>query len=309
MPKIAPKTVNVFVLIWVYLIFIIHSKMTFIIWVLLFILWTIFGSFGWVIIERARDWFAWDEWWNVFGWRSYCPWCNGKLLTAWQLIPLVWRLIQRWKCFRCKLPIPTRYCWIELIMGVLFVITGFGVVWIAPSIENIQIMWGELIGWLVVTWLLTLIIIHDIKTQELNLYAWVMLFVVSIILIFTMDMDIWIAWFVWWIALMIIFGGIYLWAKWYATRKNNGIPTEWFGEWDVMVALLIGLLSGPLIIQRWTMLSIQMIFIYLILSSVLWIILYFVTHGRELTREKKIPFLPAMIMAWWLIVVWTQYMV
>lgn len=274
---------------------------------LLFILWTIFGSFGWVIIERARDWFAWNERWKVFGWRSYCPGCEGKLLVRWQLIPLAWWLIQRGKCFRCNLPIPARYCWIELIMGVMFVITGLGVLWVDPSAELIQLVWGELIGWLAVTWLLTLMIIHDLKTQELNLYTRVMLFVVSVALIFTMPNQIRLAWFVWSIALTAIFGVIYLLAKRYATRLHEWVTTEWFGEGDVMVAMLLWLLSGPMIVEWWVLMSIQMIFIYLIASSMLWIVFYLFTHGDDIQKERKIPFLPAMIIAWWGIGIWSQY--
>jgi prepilin signal peptidase PulO-like enzyme (type II secretory pathway) len=281
--------------------------MTILITVFLFILWTILGSFGWVIIERAKDGFAWNERWKVFGWRSYCPWCDGKLLVSWQLIPLLWWLIQRWKCFRCKLPIPTRYCWIELIMGVMFVITGWWILWMDPSPELIQEVWWALIGWLGVTWLLTLIIIHDIMTQELNLYTRVMLLVLSVVLIFTMSSPIRIGWFVWSIVLTAVFGAIYLWAKRYATRKNNWTPTEWFGEWDVMVAMLLWLLSGPLIAQWGVVMSIQMVFIYLIVSSVLWILFYLLTHGSDIEHERKIPFLPAMIIARWGIVLWSQY--
>jgi prepilin signal peptidase PulO-like enzyme (type II secretory pathway) len=272
--------------------------------ILLFILWTIFGSFGGVIIERAKEWFAWNERWKVFGWRSYCPWCDGELLVWWQLIPLLWWLIQRGKCFRCKLPIPQWYCWIELIMGGVFVITGLWVVWVSDPLLVLQSMGWELIGWLMVSWLLTLIVIHDLRTQELNLYAWVLLFVTSVILIFTMDASIWTAWFIWAIVLVAVFGCIYLGAKRYATKKNDGIPTEWFGEWDVMVALLLGLLSGPLIAQWWLISSIQMIFVYLVLSSSLWIIWYLVSQWFVTIHDRKIPFLPAMIIAWWVIAVW-----
>lgn len=277
--------------------------------VLLFILWTILGSFGWVIIERAKDWFAWNERWKVFGGRSYCPGCDGKLLTSRQLIPLLGRLIQKGKCFRCKLPIPTWYCVIELIMGLMFVITWLWVLGVSPSIEMIQAMGWELIGRLLVTWLLTLIVIHDVMTQELNLYARVILFVTSIGLIFTMDSTIWTSGFIWSLVLTAVFGTIYLSAKRYATRKNNGIPTEGFGEGDVMVAMLLGLLSGPLIAERGVVTSIQMMLIYLVASSALWIVFFLLTQWFTSIKDRKIPFLPAMILAWWGIVVWAQYFV
>jgi hypothetical protein len=71
------------------------------------------------------------------------------------------------------------------------------------------------------------------------------------------------------LVLTAVFGTIYLSAKRYATRKNNGIPTEGFGEGDVMVAMLLGLLSGPLIAERGVVTSIQMMLIYLVASSAL----------------------------------------
>lgn len=281
--------------------------MIFVIIIMLFILWTIFGSFGWVIVERARDWFSRNERWKVFGWRSYCPGCDGKLLVGRQLIPLLWWLIQKWKCFRCKLPIPNRYCWIELIMGLMFVVTWVGILWVDPSVEVVQSIWLDFIGWLAVTRLLTLMIIHDIKTQELNLYTRVMLFVVSVVLIFTMGSSVRLAGFVGSIVMTGVFGIIYLSAKRYATRQNDGVPTEWFGEGDVMVAMLLWLLSGPLIAQWGIVLSVQMVCIYLVASSALWIVFYLLTHENDLTHSRKIPFLPAMIIAWWGIVIWSQY--
>ena len=269
----------------------------------LFIFWTIFGSFGWVIIERGKDGFAWGAWGEVFGWRSYCPWCEGKLLTRRQLIPLVGRLVQRGKCYRCKLPIPAWYCWIEVIVWVVFVITGLWVVHNQWLLEVLVNGWGELIWRLMVSWLLTLIIIHDLMTQQLNLYAWVLLFVVSSVLIFAMPQIVWFGWFVWALVLVTVFGWIYIGAKRYATHINDGIDTEWFGEGDVMMALLIGVLSGPMIATRWATMSIQMMFVYLILSSTLWIIFFLVMWKKSSWDDKKIPFLPAMIVAWRSIVI------
>lgn len=271
--------------------------------IFLFIFGTILGSFGWVIIERAKGWFARNEWNKVFGGRSYCPGCNEKLLTWWQLIPLVGRRLQRGKCYRCKLPIPARYCWIEIGMGVIFVITWLGVLGLSPNIEMISSIGWELIWWLLAMWLLTLILIHDIMTQELNLYARVMWLVVSIWLIFSMPQTVWLAGRGGSLVLTAVFGIIYLCAKRYATHKNDWEPAEWFGEWDVMVAMLIGLLSGPMIAQWWVVTSVQMMFVYLVGSSVLWIVFFLMTQKLLHIQERKIPFLPAMIVAWWLIAI------
>jgi hypothetical protein len=55
--------------------------------------------------------------------------------------------------------------------------------------------------------------------------------------------------------------------------------------------------------------SIQMMLIYLVASSALWIVFFLLTQWFTSIKDRKIPFLPAMILAWWGIVVWAQYFV
>lgn len=87
--------------------------------VILFILWTIFGSFSTVLIERWHSW----KWGIVMG-RSECPQCHHTL--SWQeLIPIVSYIFQKGKCKNCKKHIPTFYPISEILMGIIFMCMGY----------------------------------------------------------------------------------------------------------------------------------------------------------------------------------------
>lgn len=61
---------------------------------------------------------------------SYCPKCKHKL-TPIELMPLISYIIQRGKCKKCKKKIPIFYPLIELVTGLLFVLSYlmFGLSW------------------------------------------------------------------------------------------------------------------------------------------------------------------------------------
>lgn len=85
---------------------------------------TIVGSFLNVCIWRLPR----DE--SLVHPGSHCPQC-GKLLRAWDLVPLFSFLLQGCKCRYCKEPITWRYFGVELLTGVYFGLTflffGMGV--------------------------------------------------------------------------------------------------------------------------------------------------------------------------------------
>jgi len=82
--------------------------------VMLFIFWTMFGSFASVIIYRLKSW----EWW-IFGWRSHCKTCERNLSVI-ELIPIFSWLFQWGKCKGCSQKIDWIYPLLELTMWVLF---------------------------------------------------------------------------------------------------------------------------------------------------------------------------------------------
>lgn len=274
--------------------------------ILLFILWTVFGSFGGVIIERWREGFARDGWKEVFGGRSYCPWCNGKTLIWWQLVPLVGWLMQKGKCFRCKQPIPGRYCRLEVVMGIVFVLTWW---WIVESIAALSDMYTvyQLMLWCLINWALVLIIIADLRYYELNVYVWFIVLGLWLITIAVWVIFEQIAWqpvLIGTLILTVVFAIIYVTAKRYATKKAWK-PAEWFGFGDVMMAFALWLLLPPVLTVMPSMHRIvvtQWLLFYLVLSSVIGIGYWAVSAILNQSDGEFLPFLPAMIVAYWLII-------
>jgi len=275
--------------------------------IVLFILGAVFGSFWWVIVERGREWFSWQSRGEVFGGRSYCPWCDGKLLVRWQLIPLLWRLIQKGKCFRCKSSIPWWYCWIELFMWAVFVATWVRILGDVSLFLVEPLLWVQL--WLrcLINRALVLIILADLQYYELNVYLWIILLVLSLI-----NLGVTYGWvfdnyvpMIYGTALLTgLFVLIYKGAKRYATKKL-WTEAEWFGEGDVMMAFSIGLLLPPVFAVMnsvdWIV-GIQWLFMYLVLSSVIGILYW---AGRRVITGNDdwfLPFLPAMIVAYWVMI-------
>lgn len=83
--------------------------------ILLFVLWTMFGSFASVIIYRIRSWE-----WGMFTWRSHCQNCERNL-SARELIPVLSWVFQWWKCMWCQQKISPIYPLLELTTWILFV--------------------------------------------------------------------------------------------------------------------------------------------------------------------------------------------
>lgn len=267
---------------------------------LLFFLGAVFGSFWWVIIERGHEGFSWTDWKRVFWWRSYCPSCKNTL-TRWQLIPLLGWLIQKWKCFRCKLQIPVRYLREEILMGIVFCSTGFAILWsdltllAQPATSRLLLIWLFLNRWLV------LLFLADLFRYELNMYVRILLIIVLVcvqLIGFVGDRQMMI---LWWLSLAAVFGCIYGAAAWWQTKKM-WVYTEWFGLGDVFMAWLIGATTA-LVFSAWLGIVtwIQIIFFYLTLSSALGIVFRLLRKWCTGNQDALLPFLPAMIVAFWLI--------
>lgn len=84
--------------------------------IIFFILGTIFGSFLNVVIYRVPI----NE--SIVHGRSHCPKCN-HVLSPLELIPVISFIFLRGKCKECKSSISIRYPLIELLTGVLFLIS------------------------------------------------------------------------------------------------------------------------------------------------------------------------------------------
>ena len=124
--------------------------------IILFILWTVFGSFSTVLISRWHN----KEWWILF-WRSHCPHCQHSL-TAMELIPIFSFLFQNGRCKSCKTTIPFFYPLAELLMGIIFVLMG-GII-IASELPPI----GGALGILLVFGFITgVYMLYDIRYTEI----------------------------------------------------------------------------------------------------------------------------------------------
>ncbi len=264
-------------------------------YLLLFFLWAVLGSFGGVIIERGREWFAWADRKRVFWGRSYCPSCKNTL-TRWQLIPLGGWLLQKGKCFRCKLQIPVRYLREEIVMGVVFVITGWVLIWtdLTALVNHTSSL--QLLFWLLLNRGLVLLLIADLLRYELNLYVRILLMVIIVWFQLLWFIGDWQMMILGGLILSCLFYGIYAGAAWRQTRKQ-GEFTEWFGLWDVWMAGLIWALV-PVLFASWDVFFwIQLVLLYLIMSS--WLGIVFWLFRKQITKndEEQMPFLPAMIVA------------
>lgn len=101
----------------------------------LFILGLLLGSFANVVIHRLPK----GE--SVVRPRSRCPKC-GKLIAAYDNIPVLSWLLLRGKCRACQAPISIRYPLVELVTGVLFaaIFLKHGMTW--STLEYLILAWG-----------------------------------------------------------------------------------------------------------------------------------------------------------------------
>lgn len=258
--------------------------------ILLFIIWTIFGSFWWVLIWRTRD----KEWIkSIFFGRSKCDKCNHTLSPL-ELIPIISFWIQWWKCKNCWTKLPHFYWIIEVISGLIFAVTYL----LYPYWDLLQLWFRLAIN----RWL-TFLIIYDIRKYELHTPLWI--FTTFIALLYWIFNDfshsiIFCLLFLW------IFLCIYFLAKLYV-RLRFKTKWEWFGMWDVYLSATIWILSiwiftyNHIYINTFNVISI--IFIYIILSCILWLIYAIIERWLSKRKDIKIPFLPAMIVWFWLLLI------
>ena len=276
----------------------------------LFILGTIFWSFGSVLLRRLQDLLSRNTIKGILYGRSQCPWCR-QTLTASQLIPLLGRLWQKGKCFRCRHPISAFYPILEMCSGLIFVMRWvyFSIdFWLLPTILSPYIL-------LLIWRLLLLLLVRDMNTYQLHLPVFGILLVCGLLLF--------IVWFSFSVLLyagvfFAVFLWIYLFGLWY-TQIRFGVSQEAFGFGDVLLAPVLGLLIGShwLLIHGWSSIndSIMMTVLYFVLGSCLIGLLYYflVVLYYQITKKDSsdtihesgspmIPFFPAMIICYWIMV-------
>jgi leader peptidase (prepilin peptidase)/N-methyltransferase len=207
------------------------SEITFLVFISLFGIGVIIGSFLNVILARLRT----EE--TILG-RSYCRSCR-RLIAWFDNIPLVSYFLLRGKCRKCKDPISPRYPLVETGMGLLFLLVG-----IATFSLQDPVSWSVTLLSLGVVTFSLVIALYDAKYYEIPMTVlWVMVVYVLAFLIF-LDflefrgvMDVWdmrlhsgvLAGF-------LGFGFFYLLS--FVSKER------WMGYGDAYVAFVIGLVLG-----------------------------------------------------------------
>lgn len=265
--------------------------------IVLFIIGTMFGSFGGVLITRE-----WDNKWikSILFWRSMCDKC-WKILSPIELIPILSFVAQKWKCKNCGVKLPNFYWIIELIMWCVFVMTYL----LFPH-DNI---W-ELVARLAVNWWFMLLIIVDYEKYELHFPMWIITTIIAFIFAILQSQfgKIMVSTlvFVW------VFLWIYFLAKLFVKMKYK-VKWEWFWQWDIYLAWTIWILF-PLVFSTNDISFnginlIYLVLFYIITSSIIGLIYAGIRYLFTKNKSRELPFIPAMIISYRIIMVFWNYFI
>ncbi len=278
------------------------------------ILWLIFGSFWSVLLGRLSEKCDRKTIKSILIGRSQCPKCKTTLWAS-ELIPLGSYLRQRGKCKHCKTPISPEYPILEIASALVFLIT-----YIAISHTNTDInTTANLIFRLGTNRFLMLLIIHDSKTFELHLPIWILLMVRIRWREIIGNIGSYEEAVIWTIVCLWFFWAIYIFGKRYVKLRFKA-NEEWFGQWDIYIWATLWSLF-PLI---WTVnnipitwpTAIEITLMIIILACLIWILYYFWEQlwakktptkdsknlfNKRRNTNKIIPFIPALILAFWII--------
>lgn len=203
--------------------------MEFIILVFIFLFGTIIGSFLNCLIWRLHK--------NQgLGGRSYCPKCR-KQIAWYDNIPVLSFLLLRGKCRNCKKSISWQYPVVEVVTGVLFVISFFlnfeFIILNFESIFNYKFLIFNLKDWFIIS-VMVIIFVYDLK--------WYLILDIitlpAVIIIFILNLFIGINW-PGMIFAGLIGGGFFLLQ--FVLSKG-----KWIGGGDIRLGLLMGLIFGNL---------------------------------------------------------------
>lgn len=286
------------------------------IYLLFLVLWLIFGSFGSVILQRmdkkiTRPIIKWF----LYG-RSECPHCHHTL-HRYNLIPLVSWIRQWWTCAYCKKPVSTIYPILELLSGMIFLLWSL----LYRNDFSSGLLGGGVFVILVIRRLLVLLLVWDMYTYELHVPVRFTSMIIAILYgwILTVQWEVSRYLLTSPIAFFIVFFLIYRFGKRYS-KIRFGQMQETFGQGDVMLAPLLWYLfalwhigGGQVLSQHYITFLLFFVLgscivgliyysIVVLLQKVLKKLKFLTIH--ESTSSPMIPFLPAMIIMYWIVVIW-----
>lgn len=277
--------------------------------IIVLVLWLVFWSFASVLLTRlSSNKLDKKEIKSVVLWRSHCPQCK-KTLQAQNLFPLLSYILQNWKCDHCKTTIPPFYLIIELLSWLVFLLT-----YILFPHTSYFILWFRLL----INWVLLLIMIYDFTKYELHIPILILGLVLSLAPQFINLTGNYTIAFWWSISLFLVFLAIYYLSKLYVKYRYKK-DFEWIWFWDVILAFLLWTLF-PFIFEfntiDFTIANlIEIIFAFILISSIIWIIIRAIkllikhssngskniTKALNVSWQDIIPFLPAMIITYWIL--------
>ena len=146
-------------------------------YIILFILWTMFWSFASVIIYRLK---SWEQW--ILTWRSHCSSCN-KILKTLDLIPIISWLINKWKCKKCKNKISKIYPILEISTWLLFSLVWYFLIDFSLILELNSIEIIKLLFFLTITFFSIIYIFYDILFLEIPDLILALSIIITIIIV------------------------------------------------------------------------------------------------------------------------------
>lgn len=239
--------------------------------ILAFIIGTIFGSFLSVIIYRTKT----DKSGIIFG-RSMCIFCKKKLKFIY-LIPIISWLFLRGKCGYCGKKIAVHYLALEVITGLIFLVTFLTFNFIEIKFDQLFINYEILklfIFYVIEFLFLMAIFFYDLKYKEIPdrfSIAAIVLAIAGNLLMNTVS------------PINMAIGGISIFL-FFALQflLSNG---KWIGGGDLRLGMLMGVLLG------WDKGLVALIIAY-VLGAILSLILL---GMKKLNRKSQIPFGPFLV--------------
>lgn len=285
-----------------------------IIWV--FILWTIFWSLWSVLLTRLDENTTWTTIKGILFWFSQCPHCKHRL-HAQNLIPIVSYISQHGKCVFCKKSISPIYPILEIASWAVFLLSYYLVYNTLSYLIPDWYKLSTLIFRFFTNWTLLLLIVYDFKHYELHMPTRI-LSAVRIIWRQFLGLQ-WnyqraIAW-------SLIFWVVFIWIYKVWKRYSQKVyqQEEGFGQWDVYMWFLLWALMPQISWYNLISLNIQnnikIIILFLVISSILGIVYYGINHliniklKKEQAKFKIIPFIPSLIIAFWILLFYADRIV
>ncbi|MDD3263160.1 MAG: prepilin peptidase [Candidatus Absconditabacteria bacterium] len=283
-------------------------------YLVVFLLGTIFGSLGSVLLTRLEDDISRRKIKGILFGFSKCPHCH-KRLQAKNLIPLISFGLQKGKCSFCKKPISRQYPILEITSGLVFMFSYYLVFDVGSYFipKGLHLMYY--IFRAITNWGLLLLIIQDIKKHELHMP--IRIFTTARILIrqFVGLIGNYQGTVIASIIFTSIFLLIYFGAKIYIKIKYKS-EQEGFGQGDIFLGFSLGALVSTIeqfnainiSLQNHLKIIISIIFIAAILGLIYAGIIGLLKKQTTISIANKqkitIPFFPTLIISFWIILLY-----